>query len=192
VEITPGENISQLRFSDYQGGMLAAEFLHSRGCTEYLSFTLGDDYCFQHRMSGFSDYCQKHNLPCQVFPFETPGQEWNKRYVAVMERMEPFLRPGKTPGVFLPSDSVLLSCAGRLVERGFAVGRDIHLVGYNDSDFSGFQPWPFATLKQDFLKEGRLAVEMLAGLLAGEAGRKMELMPELKLWNYPESEKHKK
>lgn len=186
--ITAGENVSQLRFADYQGGVLAAEFLHSRGCTEYLSFTLGDDFCFQARMSGFSDYCREHALSCQVFPCETPELEWNERYGAVMSRIEPFLRPGIKLGVFIPSDHVLLSCAGRLVEQGFAVGREIHLVGYDDNDFSCFQPWPFATLKQDFLKEGRLAVKMLADLLKGESGRELELLPELNVWNYPCSE----
>jgi len=182
------ENISQLRFADYQGGVLAAEFLHSHGCVKLLSFALGDDYCFQARMSGFSDYCQKHGLDYQVFPHEVSEREWHERHRAVIEQIEPHLSSESKLGVFIPSDHVLLSCAGYLLERGVAIGRDIHLVGYDDNDFSRFQPWPFATLKQDFLKEGRLAVKMLANLLKGEPGQKMELAPELVLWNYPKSQ----
>jgi len=182
------ENVSLLRFGDYQGGIKAAQFLHSQECSQYLSFELGTDYCFQKRVAGFSDYCQQNAFPCQVFPAEVLDGEWSERYHAVMARIEPHLRASARLGVFIPSDHVLLSCAGVLTKRGYKLGEDVHLVGYDDSEFACFQPWPFATLKQDFQKEGRLAVELLAELLAGESGRAVELQSELITWNYPASE----
>lgn len=64
------------------------------------------------------------------------------------------------------------------------IAQHVHLVGYNYNDFTAcISGWPFATLQQDFVKEGHLAITMLEELMDGKNGKVLLLQPQLKLCN---------
>lgn len=177
---------SVLAYDDVAGGRLAAEHLCSLNCRSLLLVEPGDSQCFLDRHKGFLDYCQEKGMDSQIIP-ETRVLRTSRKlkpefFELLFETMQS--RPKGAIGLFVPSDYLLLDIMVHISGSKWRMGRDIHLVGYNFNDFSAcISGWPFATLQQDFVREGQMAIKMLAELMDGKAGGKILLQPLLKICN---------
>jgi len=84
-------------------------------------------------------------------------------------------------GVLCASDPMALGAIRATKRAGLSVPRDFSVVGYDDSAFMNCTDPPLTTVRQPIEAMGRAAVDLLAGLIAGNAVGPDELLfePEL-------------
>ncbi|MFA6931944.1 MAG: LacI family DNA-binding transcriptional regulator [Lentisphaeria bacterium] len=182
------QSYSVLSYDDYAGGKMAAAHLHSQHCRNLLFVTLGTSPCYLQRQAGFEEYCQKHKLSCRIIEGCDMDYYNRKSCPVFFPELLFFLKEHakEVTGLFVPSDYMLLDIMVHLSTAGLQIGRQVLPVGYNFSDFTGcISGWTFATLQQDFVKEGHLAITMLEELMDGKNGKQVQLQPQLRLCNQP-------
>jgi len=83
--------------------------------------------------------------------------------------------------VFCGNDTMALGVMRALAERGLRVPRDVSIVGFDDVPDAGFYTPPLTTVRQDFGKVGRQALNTLIDRMSGaiEAGLRVQIAPEL-------------
>jgi DNA-binding LacI/PurR family transcriptional regulator len=83
--------------------------------------------------------------------------------------------------VVCASDPMALGAIRAAKRAGLAVPRDVSVVGFDDSAFMSCTEPPLTTVRQPIEAMGRAAVDLLAGLIAGNEVVPDELLfePEL-------------
>lgn len=76
--------------------------------------------------------------------------------------------PQAPTAVFCYNDMTAFGAMRAAAERGLAVPRDLSVTGFDDLFFAQFSAPPLTTVRQPMREMGRLAVETLLQLLAGE------------------------
>lgn len=71
-------------------------------------------------------------------------------------------------GVFAGNDSMAYGALQAIHEAGFAVPKDIALVGFDDLEFSAFTNPPLTTIRQPRYEMGKKSMEILTQILNGE------------------------
>ena len=85
-----------------------------------------------------------------------------------------------TTAVFSGNDQMALGLIRGLLERGRRVPDDVSLVGFDDVAEARFYSPPLTTVRQDFARVGRVAVQaMIRQIETGEASDVAVLAPEL-------------
>lgn len=182
------QSYSVLSYDDHAGGKMAAAYLHSQNCQNLLFITLGGSPCYLERQAGFQEFCVDNKLSCRIME-GCDVDFYNRKFRPdFFGELLNFLRQqsGELTGIFVPSDYMLLDIMVHLSTAGLHIGRQVLPVGYNFNDFTGcISGWSFATLQQDFVKEGHLAITMLEELMDGKSGKQVQLQPQLRLCNLP-------
>ena len=88
--------------------------------------------------------------------------------------------PGLT-AVFCGNDTMALGVMRALAERGLRVPEDVSIVGFDDVPEAGYYLPPLTTVRQDFGKVGRQALNTLVDRMSGAiaAGPRVRVDPEL-------------
>jgi len=83
--------------------------------------------------------------------------------------------------VFCGNDTMALGVMRALAERGLRVPRDVSIVGFDDVPEAGYYTPPLSTVRQDFGKVGRQALNTLIDRMSGaiETGFRVRIAPEL-------------
>jgi LacI family transcriptional regulator len=163
--------------NDYVGGQLAAEHLLGN-TTGPLAVYAGMDYAtnLQDRARGFMDTVGaagrklSNNSVINGSIYAEAGEEAAVRLL---------LSPPFPEGVFLVNDMAAIGFMGECSRRGFSVGKDIKVVGFNDVSVSGITVPSLTTIRSPMNDIGRLAALTLLNKIAGKRVSSAQLSPSL-------------
>lgn len=83
--------------------------------------------------------------------------------------------------LFASNDTVALGAMAALRERGLRIPEDVAVVGYDDIPLAAYAAPPLTTIRSPALEHGRLAGEMLIGLIRGGRPEPTLIQIELEL-----------
>ncbi len=81
--------------------------------------------------------------------------------------------------VFVANDQMALGVILALLAARRNIGRDVSVVGFDDTPESEFYAPPLTTIRQDLGDVGRRAVELLLEVTAGGASEQIRIEPTL-------------
>ena len=77
------------------------------------------------------------------------------------------------------NDFAAIGAMGALHSQELVVGKDVAVVGFNDTSLAAELPISLSSVRSPMLEIGRAAVELLLRVLNGETPEPVQLMPEL-------------
>ncbi|GAB7538284.1 LacI family DNA-binding transcriptional regulator [Burkholderia sp. 3C] len=83
--------------------------------------------------------------------------------------------------IFAVNDFLAIGAMGVARDCGLRIGRDVAIVGYNDTPLAAELPIPLTSVRLPMFEMGGLAVELLLEQLAGAAPRAVLLAPALQV-----------
>lgn len=81
--------------------------------------------------------------------------------------------------LFAVNDFAAIGAMGALRSHGLTVGRDVAVVGFNDTSLAAELPIPLSSVRSPMLEIGRTAVQLLKRVLDGEIVEPVRLEPTL-------------
>lgn len=81
--------------------------------------------------------------------------------------------------IFAVNDFTAIGAMGAAHALGLVVGRDVAVVGYNDTALAEVTPFPLTSVRSPMREMGAAAVDLLIGRLDGEEPKSQRLAPEL-------------
>lgn len=163
----------------YRGGMLAANRLIDGGA-RHLACVSGE---LEHRLAserlrGFQDGAAAAGFPLDAGRIVSGG--WTLAGGA--EAIHTLVSRGKTvDGIFAMNDMMAIGALAGLRDVGLSVPGDVSVVGYDNIEFGAYASPPLTTISQDGSQAGRVAVDGLLRLIAGEVLPSCEIQVELRL-----------
>ena len=164
---------------DHAGGRLAARHLFETGHRE-VAILAGETHAptSVDRRDSFLEFYRRqgiHVAERRVLSghFDTvTGRELGERLLAT--------RPYPT-AIFAVNDFLAIGLMGAIRDRGLQVGRDIAVIGYNDTPLAAQLPVALTSVRLPMQQMGRLAVGMLLDILSGRAVAPVLLTPTLEV-----------
>ncbi|WP_326493997.1 substrate-binding domain-containing protein [Arthrobacter sp. MMS18-M83] len=83
--------------------------------------------------------------------------------------------------LFAVNDFAAIGAMGAIRSHGLTVGRDVAVVGFNDTSLASELPIPLTSVRSPMLDIGRTAVQLLKRLLDGERVESVRLKPTLRV-----------
>lgn len=161
---------------DVLGGELVADHLWDMGHRK-VSVIAGEPYASTaiDRTAGFVDRWRSLGGDigdCEIVwsRFDTAGGR---------EAAETVLSNCRPTAIFAVNDFAAIGAMGALRSHGLTVGRDVALVGFNDTSLAAELPIPLSSVRSPMLDIGRTAVQLLQRVLRGEDVRAVALKPTL-------------
>lgn len=148
-------------------GRRATEHLIKLGHTRIAHITFSPEhyYATQDRRRGYRKALEEAGLEYN------PALVRHGNYSAASghEAMRELLRRKPYPtALFAGNDTVALGAMSAIHAKGLRVPEDLAVVGYDDIPTAPYMIPPLSTVRVSPLEQGRLAVEMLSGLMSGE------------------------
>lgn len=156
---------------DYRNAMIQAmDFLTQNGHTK-IGFLGGKEYLENHelyqdkRRDYFIEYCEKHELDYQDYllidRFSTKSG---------YDMMLHLIRKKKMPtAIFAASDPIAIGALSALTDRGYRVPDDISIIGFDDTDASGYTNPPLTTIHAPAYQMGYYGAGVVYHLLPAQA-----------------------
>jgi DNA-binding LacI/PurR family transcriptional regulator len=167
------DKIASVVFDSYIGGQSVARYLINLG-HKRIGYIQGYEYMYDdvERFRGFKDtlkdaglsFSEEHRL---IGYFEEEAS-----YSAVKS----FVKSGKTlpDAFFAANDLSAIGCIKALKSEGYLVPEDISVIGFDDIDISSFYNPPITTVNNPIVRQGKLAVDSLIGIIHGKKEGKLE------------------
>lgn len=163
---------------DVLGGQLAADHLWSKGHRN-VAVIAGEPYASTavDRTTGFVDRWQ--TLGGRM------SQEaivWSRFDTAGGREAAETILAGRKPyptAIFAVNDFAAIGSMGALRSHGLTVGRDVAVVGFNDTSVASELPIPLSSVRSPMLKIGWTAMQLLMRVLDGEHVQPVLLKPTL-------------
>jgi LacI family transcriptional regulator len=165
---------------DLAGGRLVADHLWDKGHRR-VAVIAGERYTSTavDRTSGFADRWRSlggslDSTAVVWSRFDTEGGR---------EAAETILRGrGALPtAVFAVNDFAAIGAMGALRSHGLTPGRDMAVVGFNDTPLAAQLPIPLSSVRSPMLDIGRTAVQLLRKVLGHEPADSVRLIPSLQV-----------
>lgn len=148
-------------------GMRATQHLIALGHTRIAHITFSPEYYYatQDRRMGYRK------------ALEAAGLEYDPALVKLgnysaasgHEAMTELLRHKPYPtALFAGNDTIALGAMAAIHQKGLRIPEDIAVVGYDDIPTAPYMVPPLTTVQVAPLEQGRIAVEMLSGLMSGK------------------------
>ncbi|WP_454676619.1 LacI family DNA-binding transcriptional regulator [Achromobacter marplatensis] len=162
---------------DLEGGRLAAKHLLDMG-HHRIAVMVGEPFAStgRDRSEGFFGYCAQHGVEVPAHwriesPFDTDaGRDIGARLLSPADR---------PTAIFAVNDFLAVGVMGAARDQGLEAGRDVAIVGYNDTPLAGALPIGLTTIHSPMHQMGRLGLELLLQKLAGGQPDSLRLAPEL-------------
>ncbi|OWA33327.1 LacI family transcriptional regulator [Saccharibacillus sp. O16] len=158
-------NIRQVLLDNKAGATLAVEHLVERGHRKIYIVT-GPETSFDatQRMKGVHRVAERNP---DVEWIEIPGDFMKSGGVRAAERiLDEYNGPA---AVFCLNDEMAVGFYNRMAKTELSIGKDIHLVGFDNIELAGYIQPRLTTIDYSKRKWGELAAEQLIGLLQGKA-----------------------
>ena len=88
-------------------------------------------------------------------------------------------RNRRPSAIFAVNDFAAIGAMGAANSHGLLVGRDLAIVGFNDTSLAAQLPIALSSVRSPMMEIGRLAVKLLLGVLNGETVEPVKLAPIL-------------
>jgi LacI family transcriptional regulator len=172
---TSGEHPS-VTCDDVLGGRLAAEHLLERG-HERVGVVAGEPYAStgRDRTAGFAGAFAAAGIPVPenrvvASAFDVAGGR---------RAAEQLLAAGTVTAIFAVNDFAAIGALAAVQAAGLEAGRDIAVVGYNDTALAAQLPVPLTSVRSPMVAMGEAAMAMLFDRMEGRAVTSSRLPPEL-------------
>lgn len=164
---------------DYQGGVMAADFLSRQGCRNvlFINHSHGNirNVPFQYREKGFFDRCGQHSLPCQSLTIPNTTER-SLRSLLFSRRIQKLFQAAD--GIFFSSDYLAIKFIRVLREiRLSCASNPSTWIGFDGGLESEFLPYPLNTLKQPVCELVTAALKL--ALATKPKQKKILLKPDL-------------
>ena len=163
---------------DVLGGRQVADHLWAKG-HRFVAVIAGEPYASTavDRTAGFLDRWQSlggtiRQEAVMWSRFDTAGGR--QAAEAILTNCNP--RP---TALFAVNDFAAIGAMGALRSHGLTVGRDMAVVGFNDTSLASELPIPLSSVRSPMLDIGRTSVQLLKRVLAGEHVEPVRLEPTL-------------
>lgn len=145
---------------NYQGGVLAAEHLISRGCRRlvHISGSANLNMDANKRYYGFKEVCEKEGIPHIVID-ATEEQFLSMHYETVLDTL--LDNYPDVDGIFTSNDIIAAQVITICNKRGIKIPGQIKLVGYDDIDLCTLCSPSITTIHQSVDEICRYAVESI-------------------------------
>ncbi|NLX77672.1 MAG: LacI family transcriptional regulator [Clostridiaceae bacterium] len=145
---------------NYQGGVLAAEHLISKGCKKlaHISGSIHLNMDANKRYYGFRDVCDKHGIP-HILIDATEEQFQAMNYDSIINMLLN-KHPG-VDGIFTSNDIIAAQVISICSRRGIKVPEQMKVVGYDDIDLCKIFNPSITTIRQSIDEICMYAVESI-------------------------------
>ena len=155
-----GTNIPSVCSENYQGGVLAAEHLISKGCKKlaHISGSYDLNMDANKRFFGFRDVCEKNKIPYVVID-ASEEQFVSMHYqemIASLLKNNPDVN-----GIFTSNDILAAEVIQACYNKGIKVPDQMKIVGYDDIDLCEIYTPPITTIHQPINDICKYAVESI-------------------------------
>lgn len=162
---------------DYEGGRLAAEHLLALGHRR-LGVIAGQPYASTgvERTRGFVDACATAGVyvdPAVIVESRFSAKGGHTAAQEILGRTQP------PTGIFAVNDFAAIGAMGAARSRGLSVGRDLAVVGFNDTQLAAELPIPLTSVHSPMRHMGEAAFEMLHDLMEGKPIESVVFAPTL-------------
>ncbi|PVX79863.1 substrate-binding domain-containing protein [Paraburkholderia unamae] len=172
-----GRKYCSITCDDLAGGKMAADHLVALGHRDF-AVLAGEQYSSSgwDRCVGFVERCKALGVeirPDSILhgPFDTAaGREAGEQLCA---------RKRKPTAIFAVNDFLAIGVMGALRDSGMQPGRDVALVGFNDTPLAAQLPIGLTSVRSPMHPMGFRAMELLVKQLGGEKPKSERLRPEL-------------
>ncbi len=166
LELREREGVLSVGVDQRLGARLATRHLLARGHTTVLHVAGPQDWFdAQDRLAGWREECEAAGVvapePVVAGWSADSGYEVGRALVAA----------GLPEAIFAANDQLALGLEHALWDAGVRVGQDVAIVGFDDEVGSAHYMPPLTTVRQDFVRLGALATEVLKQTLGGASGR---------------------
>lgn len=169
-----GANIGSITFNSHASAYRLTEELIKQG-HKNIMFISGpyDVQDSVDRMAGFRDAMKAYGLPCGeeqiIHGFFTEQVTY--------ETVRKMAQDGKPmPEAFVAgNDSSAMGCIRALRELGYTVPGDISVAGFDDIELARYFEPALTTVRMPISTQGRMAVEMLLNMIAGQSIEEMSV-----------------
>jgi GntR family transcriptional regulator of arabinose operon len=143
-----------------KGAQMMVDYLFSLGHKNICYITEQDiKGSVKQRLSGFLHGMISNNLNItSETVLKINEADENSLFILISKLMKQEYRPS---AIFASHDKFLVKIYDILSHLGIRCPIDVSLAGYDDIDISAHMPVPFTTVRQNFYKMGRYAVELL-------------------------------
>lgn len=162
---------------DFQGGRLAAEHLLRCGHRDFAILT-GERYASTgvDRTSGFIVTCREHSveIPSDRIlhgSFHTHSGREAGDYLFGLAR--------KSTAIFTVNDFLAIGLMGAARDHGVIPGRDVAIVGYNDTALAAQLPISLTSVRSPRHEMGYRSLQLLLECIDGKTPESEQLAPEL-------------
>lgn len=164
----PSEFMHSVMIDNFGSSVEAARHLIALGHTRIAY--IGDRYGCQSNTERFGGFCSA--LDQAGLPMRPEyAVEGNGSADGGAEAMNTLLALPQPPtAVFCYNDMTAFGAMGTATARGLRIPSDLSVAGFDDLFFAQYSAPPLTTVRQPMRDMGRLAVENLLKLLAGETG----------------------
>ncbi len=172
-------DVPEIYTDDEKGGYLATKHLIEIGRRRIL-FLNGFTYksVAKMRLNGYRKALKEFGLEYD----ESLVYEIEEGYESAYNKVKELLKKGISfDSIFCFNDVFAIGAIGALKEKGIKVPQDIAVVGYDDIYFSKFISPSLTTVKIDKILEGKLAFEMLHGILTKKIGKNVKNVLDVEL-----------
>jgi LacI family transcriptional regulator len=165
---------------DVLGGELAAEHLWDQGHRN-VSVIAGEPYAstavdrtagFLARWRALGGVISDDDVVWSKF--DTAGGRQAAEKILSSDKPQP-------TALFAVNDFAAIGAMGALRSHGLTVGRDVAVVGYNDTSLAAELPIPLTSVHSPMLEIGRAAVQLIQRVLKGERPEPARLKPTLRV-----------
>ncbi len=162
---------------DYKRAMFAALDHFTENGHKSIGFLGGKEYLDGHilykdrRKDYFEEYCESHGIDYKDYVrldrFSTKSG---------YDMMLSLIRSGKLPtAIFAASDPIAIGAMSALHDRGFRVPEDISIIGFDDTDASGYTNPPLTTIHTPSYQMGSYGAGIIYNLLGTKGATPMKI-----------------
>ena len=159
---------------------MATKHLIEEGCRRLSYFSQRKYSTAISRYNGFKTAL----LDCQEEVEEGPVLLGNYEGEKLKEKLRKIFSAEKIPdGVHCFDDMMATVLYAVLQEKGLVPGRDVKIVGYNDSSICNILPVPLSSVSSHSKEMGKEAIQMMMGVIEGEVKEETAswITPELRV-----------
>lgn len=148
---------SYITLDECQGGMIAANYLHSLGHQDILLVYMEKFRESILRLTGFQSVCDEKNKKRPIL-LQYKKQSFSEDLLFALETSKP-------TAIFCYNDEVAIECMRILREHNFQIPKDISVMGFDDSVLAGASVPPLTTITHPKQIIGELAASVLLELI---------------------------
>jgi DNA-binding LacI/PurR family transcriptional regulator len=171
-----GEGFHEVDADHVEGSLSAVRHLLERGCRR-IAFLNGSSHYSnsRDRLLGYEKALHEAGLepdPALIVEGNYSRRSGEEAAACLKDRLT------SLDGLFAANDRMAIGFMQGVRKYGIQPGRDLPVVGYDDSDGARLTDPPLTTVHVPFFEMGRLAAEKVLGLVEGEQGECVEPLRE--------------